>query len=287
MKREALLLFIAIPLLVCRVNGSVPLQNSKNKEYELIVYVSNIEGEAIPGIVISTKGKGPQCKPTDGSGRTILKLQGEVIAGGEIDLVLPVDVKENEGWEIIPNFRPLIPNNPNAPMTLPLKRKFPYKEAEMPISPPNNTPGTPHNALGPSDTTPTDALKKAEDYQNAQMELLNLSIQLGHSEYNQKHYIEAFKAYRKALEIRPDYDEVLYYAALSLLQQKNYLEALPYIEKCVDVRNRKPESLDLAATYELYSVVLNALKRREEAKKQKAFADAIRARLPQFEENQQ
>lgn len=73
MKRAALLICIVVTLLGGRVEGSVQPQNPKNKEYELVVYVSNIDGEAISGIVISTKGKGSQCKPTDGSGRTMLK----------------------------------------------------------------------------------------------------------------------------------------------------------------------------------------------------------------------
>ncbi|MFL6335356.1 MAG: tetratricopeptide repeat protein [Pyrinomonadaceae bacterium] len=251
------------------------------------MYVSDIEGNAISSIVVSTKGKGSQCKPTDGSGRTILILQGEVNAGEEIDLVLPVDVKENDGWEIIPNYQPLIHafnNNPNAHTTLLLKRKSLNRAKELSVSQQTSTGGALNNTLASSGMMPggipTVTLKAAEEYQKLQSELINAYIQLGHSEYNRNHFDEALTAYLKVLEKRQDSDEVLYYVALCLLRQKKYSDALPYIEKCLEIRTGKPASIDLALTYELYSIVLNALNRAKEAEKQKALASEVRSSLP-------
>ncbi len=254
---------MVVMLLGCRVEGSAQRENVNNKKYELIIYVSDLEGNAVAGIVVSNKGKGSPSNATDGSGRTVLILQGEVHPGEELDLVLLVDVKENTGWEIVPNYRPLIHafnNNPNAHTTLVLKPNRPVRSPNL---------------------TPTDALASGkEDFQTLQSELANAYIQLGNAEYVQKRYDEAFGAYRRALEKRPDYEDALYYAALTLLQLRKYQDVLPYIEKCLEIRKGKPESLDLASSHEVYAIALSGLGRMVEAENENTLAKTIRARLP-------
>lgn len=242
--------------------GTAQRQNAENKKYEVIVYVSDPDGNAVSGIVISVKGKGSPSNPTDGSGRTMLILQGEVLPGDELDLVLLVDVRENEGWEVIPHYRPLIHafnNKPNTHTTLVLRQNKATRQSSL------NSIATPAGEV---------------DYQSLETELVNAYIQLGHYEYIQKRYPEAFAAYMKALLIRPDHDELLFYVALSLVQQRKYEEVLSYIEKCLKIRKGKPESSDLASSHEIYAMALRGLGRVTEAEREIDTAMAIRSRLP-------
>jgi tetratricopeptide (TPR) repeat protein len=258
MKALTLTVCAIVTLLFSALEVHAQRQAAGTKKYEIIVYISDIEGNAIPGIVVSTKGKGSACAPSDGSGRTILVLQGDVAAGAELDLVLLVDVRENEAWEIIPNYRPQVPvlsNSPNAHSTLVLK---PRKLINLP--------------------TQNDGLALIAKDQ-LQSELANVYANLGHSEFAQKNYADAFFAFKAALEKRPEHDDNLYYAALSLLQLKKYTEVLSYIEKCLQIRSHKPESMELALSHEIYASALNGLGRIKEAEEEAAVAKAIRLRL--------
>lgn len=278
MQRLTSRVFLVILILACSGVGYTQKHDSKAKDHTLRVYVCDEDGNILTGIVLCSKGKGVPSEPTDITGRTEIVLSDDATPGESIDLILIQEVKANQDWEIVPGARILIHafnDKPNTFSTVPLRRKAVRRESDA-LSSQSKLAATLRGEFADATGDLMEALQKKQG------ELVIIYIQLGHTYYDQKKYLDALRAYNTALDNSPDDDEILYHMTLALAQLDRYPEALSKIERCLQIRKARPESIDLAITYETYASLLVNVNRKAESMENLAAARALRARLSRW-----